>query len=282
MRVNRWRLLGALLAIVVVITAALVIANGLMTDALLNAVHERNADRVQQVLRYRPALATMKVFPQGSSRSASRSQWRGRYLIHDAVAAGDLAVVQTLANTGADLSVRLEGDSLLHLAASNRDVAMMRWLIDRGLDINDRNNCNGCDRRGRTPLHAAQQADSADVNAFLLSHGADVNATDARGRTPLHSAALDGGSGGAIALCAHGADPTRRDEDGHTPADLARATDKAGRRNALAETLGAGELAGWLEPDGGCQQLGARAGPSAPASQADIAEIWGAYAATRR
>ena len=130
------------------------------------------------------------------------------------------------------------------------------------------------------PLHAVQQFRDGEGSALLLSLGADINAADAAGRTPLHASATFGSSSGAMVLCAHGADVTRRDRSGRTPHEIAVATGTARRGSHSAETL-PGELAGWLEPGGGCQQLAARARPGHPASEAEMVEIWRNYACAR-
>ncbi|HUB82783.1 MAG TPA: ankyrin repeat domain-containing protein [Bryobacteraceae bacterium] len=47
-----------------------------------------------------------------------------------------------------------------------------------------------CDRNGATPLHAAAQAGSSEMVAWLLARGADVHHPDLAGLTPLDCAAL--------------------------------------------------------------------------------------------
>ncbi len=277
MRVNPWRLAGLGFAVAVLAVAALVIANGVSYDAMVAGVRGKNIGRIRLLLRIRPGLASAKVMPQGSMQ---RGRWRGRYVIHDAVSTGDVAVVETLAAHGADLGVRLDGDSLLHIAAADGNLEMMSWLIRKGADVNDRNTCKGCEHEGRSPLHAAQHFRDREASELLLSLGADANAADAAGRTPLHASAADGSSGGAMVLCANGADPTRRDHRGQTPSDVALTSDQAGRGSLLPGAL-PGELAGWLRPGGGCQQLAARARPGHPASASDVVEIWQKYVCER-
>lgn len=197
----------------------------------------------------------------------------GAYVIHDAVRSGNVAIVEALADSGAGLEVRLEGESLLHLAADHGHLDMMRWLVRKGLNPGDRNTCSECENAGRTPLHAVQRFRDDEGSALLLSLGADPNAADAAGRTPLHASASIGSSNGATVLCAHGADPGRRDTLGRTPHEVALVTGSA-PRGAHGLEARPGELAGWLAPGGGCEQIAARSSVERPASQEEIKETW--------
>ena len=74
---------------------------------------------------------------------------------------------------------------------------------------------------GTTALYcAASQADKALVE-MLIERGAEVDAKDDWGTTPLFSAARTGNAGAAEALIAHGADINVRDKSGRTPLLLA-------------------------------------------------------------
>ena len=68
----------------------------------------------------------------------------------------------------------------------------------------------------RTPLFHAALGDHADVVAFLLDHGADVNARDQFGDTPLIVACAKGNAATAALLLARGADPSLKDQEGRT------------------------------------------------------------------
>ena len=151
---------------------------------------------------------------------------------------GSIELAETLLAFGADFNVRMDGDTLLHVAADTGDLPMMTWLLDKGADVNARNGCEhpdeaicnsgafvdwqpvdrrrasgtvctGCDHDGQTPLHAAQRSSRAyEGSTLLLSRGADVHAFDAAGRTALHIAGQEArGSQDPRVLCAYGADP---------------------------------------------------------------------------
>jgi ankyrin repeat protein len=71
-----------------------------------------------------------------------------------------------------------EGRSDLHYAACDGDLAAVQKLLSTGADVNLQ------DRRGWTPLHFAAQARSEEVTKCLLAHGAAVDLEDVYGNTP--------------------------------------------------------------------------------------------------
>ena len=138
--------------------------------------------------------------------------------------------------------------------------------------------CNGHSRSG----YAAQRSIHAfEGSTLLLARGADVQATDAAGRTALHIAAQEArASQDPRVLCAYGSDPMQRDHSGRTPADLARESELAKSVDRYSSS-GPGELAGWLQPGGGCARIAARGRPGAPVPMEAVDAEWGAYLCTR-
>jgi ankyrin repeat protein/beta-lactamase regulating signal transducer with metallopeptidase domain len=90
--------------------------------------------------------------------------------------------------------------STIHLAARAGDLEEVKAFIEKGTDINAK------DQSGRTPLFLTVCADTNDVARFLIAKGADVNAKDSSGDTPLHSALSNGKKDIAELLIAKGAD----------------------------------------------------------------------------
>ncbi|NPB03405.1 MAG: hypothetical protein GXO39_03195 [Thermotogae bacterium] len=79
-----------------------------------------------------------------------------------------------------------DGKTLLHFAAYGGDLKQMKYLVEKGADINAK------DRLGRAPLHEAALRGHLPVMKYLIEKGADVNAKYDLGHTPLHLASLRG------------------------------------------------------------------------------------------
>lgn len=74
-------------------------------------------------------------------------------------------------------------DSLLHLAAAVDEAQAVRYLIERGIDVNSRNALH------HTPLHLAAGEGHTNIAQILVEEGgAEIDVFDARNLTPLHYA----------------------------------------------------------------------------------------------
>jgi ankyrin repeat protein len=73
--------------------------------------------------------------------------------------------MQLLIDRGADVSEKLEENTLLHLAASNNNGAVVLKLIEMGIDLEAKNTS------GFTALHLA--CNVAATVRLLVEHGAD-------------------------------------------------------------------------------------------------------------
>lgn len=78
-----------------------------------------------------------------------------------------------------------EGKTFLHHAAFEGDVALIEYLLKRGLDIDQKNSS------GFTPLHDAVQAKQSSAIQILLDHNADIHAKTADLNTSLHLAVFN-------------------------------------------------------------------------------------------
>ncbi|MGL4676611.1 MAG: ankyrin repeat domain-containing protein [Brevinema sp.] len=83
-------------------------------------------------------------------------------------------------------SVRGDGNSLLHIAATRPNGGIALYLIQKGADINRLN------QAGRTPLHIAAQHNNISVANILIQQKASLRIYDKFGQTPLWIANIKG------------------------------------------------------------------------------------------
>ena len=133
--------------------------------------------------------------------------------LHFALSANNLGVAQVFLDRGADIEARdNKGRTPLHYA---RTMEALLFLLARGADW------RATDYRGYTLLHVA---DSAEMAVKLLDLGLDVNATGGDDdSTPLHNFVLQHRLGATLAtgipqlLLERGADVNAKTSDGSTP-----------------------------------------------------------------
>lgn len=89
------------------------------------------------------------------------------------------------------------GVAPIHSALASGDLALIRTLIERGANVNARQ------ARGFTPLHEAAFSGRRDIAELLLARGADPGATNDDGKTALDVAREKGHVGVASLLEEH-------------------------------------------------------------------------------
>ena len=136
--------------------------------------------------------------------------------VHNAAIFGDMPRVRSilLADPSA-VNARDEfGFTALHGVAGEEQLDMARYLVERGADVNARND------KGATPLHCAANPKMAKL---LASLGADLNAATNEGDTPLIALAAEPESGDVMAILVKlGADVHARNARGQSALDIAR------------------------------------------------------------
>ena len=168
-------------------------------------------------------------------------------------------VAEILVEHGADLAAAAryrgidDATPLFCACWSSENVALVRWLLERGaragtahlaaaLGHLQRHGREAYDiaetllehgvpvdgRSGRTLLQAFTHQGTHRTVAWLIAHGADVNARADGGRTAAHFAAERNTGPKTLALLVeHGADVRVRDDDGCTPLDIAKLNGKS-------------------------------------------------------
>jgi ankyrin repeat protein len=156
------------------------------------------------------ALALAVVGLCLAPESRARSQTPQRADLYTAVRNNDVAGVKALVGSTADANAKdQQGDFPLLYAAAVGSVDAMRFLLDKGADVNAQN------RFGSTALMLSA-TDNAKVR-LLVEHGANVNAASKQGRTALFIAAMSDGSADIVRyLVSKGADIKARDAFGNT------------------------------------------------------------------
>ncbi|CAJ0632868.1 2995_t:CDS:2 [Entrophospora sp. SA101] len=106
------------------------------------------------------------------------------------------------------------GQTNLHRACQEGKLDRVKYLIDKGSDI------NACDNAGWSSLHEAAYHGYLDIVCFLLENGAEVNAISYDELdTPLHDACAEGHEDIIRVLLEYGADPEKTNVNEKRPVD---------------------------------------------------------------
>jgi ankyrin repeat protein len=186
--------------------------------------------------------------------------------------AAQVRVAEILKENGADLNAAAryrgldEATPLFCACWSSGNLDLVRWLLDRGALATDRDlgaalghfqrhgeaahdiaetllawglRVDGSVPGDRTLLQASAHMGVHRTVAWLIAHGADVNARGPGGRTAAHFAAERNTGPATLALLVEaGADLVARDADGHTPLDIAKLNEKARLVEWIQERVG--------------------------------------------
>jgi ankyrin repeat protein len=180
------------------------------------------------------ALALIVIVPAVAPAREPTPAGRAKVDIFRAIELGDLARVKTLLEEGVKIdAVDDFGYSPLHTASFEHQDAILRYLIDKGADLNlpDRKN-------GSRLLHYAANLNQLAAAEAALAKGARLDVEDGYGNQPLWNAVFnDKGRNARIEMVklfmAHGADPDHKNRSGRSPRDLVKIAKYDNLRAAL-------------------------------------------------
>lgn len=119
-----------------------------------------------------------KILPK-ESRWQALTDWinqetegnEGYTALHFASFHGNLSIIRFLESHGADIyAVNRNNLNMLHVAAQGNQPPSIVYFLDRGFEVNSRDNVNS------TPLHWACFSGSGAAVAYLVANEAKVNA----------------------------------------------------------------------------------------------------------
>lgn len=183
----------------------------------LTSIRSKDNEDLLHLVVYHNHMNVLCMLQNNGIDIDAKTPW-GRTPLLQAASDGRLDILHFLYKAGANPNARAEnGVGILHLAVTNGNTEIIRFLIERGHDI------ESCDYHNSRPLHWAARfslfrSDSVDL---LLEKGANPNAKDVFGHTPLHTAVNHGCIETVRTLLRHGSHRNAKDNQGLTPWDLA-------------------------------------------------------------
>jgi hypothetical protein len=186
---------------------------------LINAIwNEEEAEVVAEVRKVLAMGVDVNMVDRNTDSTA----------LGEAVATGNLELVQTFLYAGADPNIRnSNGQTALMRLDDDGTAEIVRALVGAGAKVNLK------DEEGDSALLVAAALENTDVLRALLDAGAKVNTKNKEGKTALMIAAEEGYPENVKALLMAGADVHRKDKDGATALKHARENDKGDVANTL-------------------------------------------------
>jgi len=111
---------------------------------------------------------------------------RGLTPIEQATTMNSVEIINLLVSKGAGLQVPSSRLPLLHRATVSRGAEVLHYLLDRGFEINEKDNT------GRTPLMMAVDFGNLEAARALILRGADINLANSEGIVPIQIAVKKG------------------------------------------------------------------------------------------
>lgn len=176
--------------------------NGGLKESLFMAVDHSSLELVRILLGHADLTRDTEVLMDGLSRAIQKSaskeiclllldtgiEIEGRrqeQYLSDAVKQDNTELAQVFLDYGVNINAQeSSGEPPLYLAAREGTLSMVKFLVERGADVNVRTTF-----KGLTPLYGATLQSRPEVVEYLLSKGADVTIpSKARNWSPLEGA----------------------------------------------------------------------------------------------
>ncbi|GBN21247.1 Ankyrin-3 [Araneus ventricosus] len=132
-------------------------------------------------------LEHVEILLQHPEIDVNAKDYSGCNLLHKAASNGSLEIVKHLVDKNADVNAKdSKGAKPIHYAALRGHQDIVQYFMELGLSINERGG------RNWSLLHYAASRNHSGICKFLMENNLNVNVTDAQGNTALHIAAQMG------------------------------------------------------------------------------------------
>lgn len=183
-----------------------------------------------------------------SEKESHLATWTDPERLINAAKKRDLEEIQAMCSHGADFQTGVHpttGETVLHVAAANSDLALVELCMGYGVDVDPMNS------EGETPLHLAAAKADVSIVRLLVELGAELNISNGNGESPLMLVCRRGSSETARYLVEKRADAEAKTRLGDTPLQIAQ-------RLGFQETVLALSMAGATLRPGTPQRLRGR------------------------
>lgn len=162
---------------------------------------------------YAKILNQTSVVLKSPENDIGRLDRHGQNVLHYAIGVGNMEMTQYLINNFTEIGVNQSNNdwlSPLHLAVMGEFVSIIKYLIEKGANINAPNS------KRETPLHFAAHKNNMEIVNILLEHKVNVNVYDMEERSPLTITVLNCNEDIAKVLIKSGTRLNHEDTYGYT------------------------------------------------------------------
>ena len=195
-------------------------------SALSKAVEQQDKSFLNDVLKTLDNTETTnqdsepKVNPnQGYSGILDQLNAEGNTMMHMSTSKRDIESTRLLLNCGANFNLlNAEANTPLHIAVGMRDIEMTRLLLAHKADPSLET------PEGNRLMHKIVDLNDLETTELLLLHGANLNLRNGDGDTLVHITAKRNDINTTRLLFDNRADPWLKDADGKSPVDILQKT----------------------------------------------------------